>query len=429
MEISIEANARTQELTITLHGVAWEEIEQGTVYQGEVQVRELLKGIGRELTGRLLRRQDVTTPTLLVAGESYYRKEATPGHYQTLYGEVTVVRHRYQRSTGGATVCPLEDRGQLRFGAATPLLAEVVSYKLASAPAREVAQDLAKSHDLTLSDTYLHHLAQEVGQVAVEKQAPWGVEAPAPTAPVAIIATGVDGTTLPLVNEAYKEAMCGTIALYDAAGERLQTEYLGTMPQAGKTTFAQRMTARVARVTARYPHALQVCLGDGAQWNWDFFAAYYPTAVWVLDFYHAAMHLHAAAEAIFGKGATAAEYSARWRTTLRDAEGGVASLLRSLLYYRNRTPLSPRTQAALDSELNYFRRHAHLMRYAELRAAGLPIGSGVTEAGCKELLKARFCRSGMRWKRESGAPILQLRAIKLSHHWDSFWAKVLRYAA
>jgi len=69
------------------------------------------------------------------------------------------------------------------------------------------------------------------------------------------------------------------------------------------------------------------------------------------------------------------------------------------------------------------------MQYAEFRAAGLPIGSGVSEAGCKELVKARFCRSGMRWKRASGAPILQLRAIKLSRHWDSFWSKVMRYAA
>ena len=53
----------------------------------------------------------------------------------------------------------------------------------------------------------------------------------------------------------------------------------------------------------------------------------------------------------------------------------------------------------------------------------------MTEAGCKELIKARFCRSGMRWKRETGDAILQLRAIRLSAQWDSFWAKVLRYAA
>src|SRR5262249_45104313 len=223
--------------------------------------------------------------------------------------------------------------------------------------------------------------------------------------------------------------MCGTIALYDGQGARVQTEYLGTMPEAGKAALTQQFTARVAWVKARYPDALHVCLGDGAPWNWEFFATHYPEAVWVLDFYHAATHLHAAAEAIFGPGPQAEEYYERWRTMLRDEGGGVAQLLGSLLSYRNRAGLSARARCALDTELNYFRQHVELRQDADFRAAGLPIGSGVTEAGGKELVKARFCRRGMRWKRASGAPILRLRAIKFSCHWDSFWSKVLRYAA
>jgi hypothetical protein len=429
VKASINANTGTNELTITIQGLNWDDIEQAPFYEGEVQVRDLLKLIGQELTVHLLRRRAVDAPRLTVEGKTYYRKAASLGHYQTLYGEVVLSRYLYQSSTGGPTLCPLEVNCQLRFGAATPLLAEVVSFKLASAPAGEVAQDLAKSHGFSLSETYLHHLAQQVGQLAVEKHEAWHLAAAAAPAPVALIATGVDGTTMPVVNEAYKEAMCGTIALYNKAGERLHTEYLGTMPEAGQATFAHRFTTRVAAVKARYPAALHVCLGDGAPWNWEFFATHYPEAVWVLDFYHAATHLHAAAVAIFGQGPEAEAYYEHWRTTLRDEEGGVARLLRSFVYYRNRAALSAPAQRALDTELNYFRQHVELMQYADFRAAGLPIGSGVTEAGCKELIKARFCRSGMRWKRTSGAPILQLRAIKLSQHWDSFWSKVMRYAA
>jgi hypothetical protein len=37
----------------------------------------------------------------------------------------------------------------------------------------------------------------------------------------------------------------------------------------------------------------------------------------------------------------------------------------------------------LDAQLNYFRSHADKMQYADYAAADLPIGSGVTEAGCK----------------------------------------------
>jgi hypothetical protein len=429
MKTSISANTMTNELTITIQDVDWEENDHASFYAGEVRVRTLLQVIGQALTVELLGRKDVTAPRVEYGGQTYYRKEATPGHYQTLYGEVVVVRHLYQSSAGGETVCPLEQNCQLSFGSATPLLAEVVSFKLASQTAREVEQDLAQCQGLTLSDTYLRALGEQVGQLAVEKAGGWQLCGPDLAAPVATIATGVDGTTMPVVGEAYKEAMCGTIAVYDAKGTRLHTEYLGSMPEAGKTTFAARVTTRVAQVLARYPTARHVCLGDGAKWNWDFFAAHYPGALGVLDFYHAATHLHTAAELIFGAGPHAEAYYARWRTILLEEPNGVAALLRSLIYYRNCAALPPRTARTLETELNYFRTHTAEMQYADFRAANVPIGSGVTEAGCKELIKARFCRSGMRWKRTTGAPLLQLRSIRLSQHWDSFWSKVMRYAA
>ncbi len=309
MKASINTNVGTHELTITIQGLNWDDIEQASFYEGEVQVRELLKLIGQELTVHLLRSKAVEAPTLEWEGKTYYRQETSPGHYQTLYGEVVLSRHLSQTSAGGATLCPLERNCQLSFGAATPLLTEVVSFKLASAPAGEVAQDLAKSHGVALSASYLHHLAQQVGPLAVEKHEAWHLDTAVAPASVATLVTGVDGTTMPLVGEAYKEAMCGTIALYDKTGERVHPEYLGTMPEAGKATFAQRFTTRVDRVKALYPDALHVCLGAGAPWNWDFFATHYPEAVWVLDFYHAATHLHTAAEAIFGQGTEAEAYS------------------------------------------------------------------------------------------------------------------------
>jgi hypothetical protein len=421
MEVSIQSNPRTNEVTITLQHWDWAACTQSSFYVGEIQVRDVVRVIGQALTRELLTRKAVSASSVEYEGQSYYRKAATPGTYQTPYGEVAVERHLYQSSAGGKTICPLEQRCQLRFGSATPRLAEMVSFKLASQTAGEVEQDLAKCHGVTLSDTYLRALGEHVGQLARDRVGGWQVEGPTLPTPVATIATGVDGTTLPLVGEGYKEAMGGTIALYDATGTRLHTEYLGSMPEAGKITFATRLRARMTQVLTHYPHARHKCLGDGAQWNWDFFATHYPNALWVLDFYHAATHLHTVADLLFGKGSAAATaYYERWRTALLEESNGVAALLRSLIYHRNRLGLSARTAQAVETELNYFRTHTAQMQYATFRAAHLPIGSGVTEAGCKELLKARFCRSGMRWKRPTGAPLLQLRAIRLSQHWDSF---------
>jgi hypothetical protein len=433
MKASIAIDPVTNVMTITIHELNWGEIQGLSFYKGEVTIRDLTNMIAQELTLDLMRTHLVDDPWLILNGETYYRKEASLGHYQTLFGQVSLSRHLYQTSAGGPTICPLEVNCQMRFGSATPMLAEVASFKLASATPGEVETDLAKSHGLKLSDTYLREIGQQVGQIAIEKRIKWKAPIAEQTAPVETVASGVDGTTMPLVGEDYKEAMCGTIALYsndeDEEGKRLTTEYHGAMPEAGKTGFATNFAARVTQVLMQFPMALHVCLGDGAKWNWEFFQSHFPDATMILDFFHALLHLHKVAELIFSAGEQAEAYYEQWQTKLLEEDGAISGLLRSLLRYRNQTGLPARIRNALDTEINYFRENADRMHYAEYLAQGFPIGSGVTEAACKELIKARFCRSGMRWKRESGAPILQLRAIKLSKQWESFWADVMRRAA
>jgi hypothetical protein len=430
MRVSITKDTQAKTVTITVTEADWDQTQQRSFYQGEQVVQQLVTAIGRELVRDLLQNKSVTAPILEHAGQRWYRKEASRGQYHTLYGEVTVERHLYQTSAGGETRCPLEEECQLSFASATPLLAEVLSFKVSALTPHEVAQDLAKQ-GLLLSPSFIQQTAQRVGQLAAQKKARWDVQSPQPERPVRTIATGLDGTTVPLWEEGYKEAMCGTIALYDRKGQRLATDYLGTMPESGKARFTERFTLRVAQVKARYPRARHVVLSDGATWNWQLIAAQYPDATGILDFWHAAQHLAEAAAAIFGAAPSAQKtaWFERWRTTLRDEPNGVAGVIRTLIYYRNSATLSAAAQQVVATHLHYFRHHAEHMQYADYTAAGLPIGSGVTEAGCKELIKARFCRSGMRWKRETGDAILQLRALRLSAQWDSFWAKVMRYAA
>jgi len=63
------------------------------------------------------------------------------------------------------------------------------------------------------------------------------------------------------------------------------------------------------------------------------------------------------------------------------------------------------------------------MNYAQYLEKKYPIGSGVTEAACKTLVKQRLCCSGMRWK-EKGAIIpgiiLSLRALALTKNGVNF---------
>jgi hypothetical protein len=54
------------------------------------------------------------------------------------------------------------------------------------------------------------------------------------------------------------------------------------------------------------------------------------------------------------------------------------------------------------------------MRYHDYLASGWPIASGPVEGACKNLIKDRMERSGMRWTEQMAEAIVQLRAIYLS---------------
>ena len=57
----------------------------------------------------------------------------------------------------------------------------------------------------------------------------------------------------------------------------------------------------------------------------------------------------------------------------------------------------------------------------EYLASGWPITSGPVEGACKNLIKDRMERSGMRWTETMAEAIVQLRAIYLSGDFDRYW--------
>jgi len=89
--------------------------------------------------------------------------------------------------------------------------------------------------------------------------------------PVKTVAIGLDGTCMLLCNDKYREAMTGTISLYNKAGERLHAVYLDAAPEQGKTGFLKCLAREIEHVKMRYPKTNNVCIADdGAEVNWTF---------------------------------------------------------------------------------------------------------------------------------------------------------------
>jgi hypothetical protein len=142
----------------------------------------------------------------------------------------------------------------------------------------------------------------------------------------------------------------------------------------------------------------------------------------VLDFYHAVDHLRDALKAVYTEGTLKyQERLATLRAILRDAPHGVNTVIKALCRLRTRYP----RRQAIRKTIAYFREHRHRMRYHDLRAQFLPIGSGVVDAACTTLVSQRLKRSGMRWRVPGGQAIVTFRALCQSERFARAWPLVV----
>src|SRR3990167_6354030 len=165
-----------------------------------------------------------------------------------------------------------------------------------SAPATQ--KDLAINHNRDISHRVLQRLAEAIANVVQIKEETWSYTVPdLDDTEVKTISIGLDGTCMLMCGGAYRQPMVGTIALYDALGERQHTMYIAAPPEYGKETFKARLTREIERATTLYPSAIKIGVADGAHDNWDYLIKH--TNKQTLDFYHATEYLTDVADTIF----------------------------------------------------------------------------------------------------------------------------------
>ena len=395
----------------------------GNMLECEEQLQDALNEGGQLATEHLLKRHDTDGTTIVQASERWYSKGEQPKKYETPYGTVTVNRHVYQRHTGGSTLCPMEQSARI-IVTSTPRYAKILTGKYARMSCRMASEDLYESNRRKAVPAHFVRTAEFVGTIAEAKESSWEYEIPILKRSVATVALGVDGTCMLMCESGWREAMTGTIALYDTDGVRMHTIYVGAVPEYGKKTFFERMEREIERIKQKFPNARYVGIADGAQVNWDFLKPH--ISIEILDFYHATHYVSSAAPAIYPRDQ---EMGLAWTedrcSDLKHEHGAIDELISEVTEGKNTRKLKKLDKDRVESSLTYFDNHRHQMKYAEYQELNLPIGSGVTEAACKVLIKQRLCNAGMRWKNKGAAVVLSLRALILSDtRWEQFWDKI-----
>jgi hypothetical protein len=319
---------------------------------------------------------------------------------------------------------PLDER--LGVGARTlsPRLQRVLAYLAAHLSFGTVERALAEAYDVAVSAETVRQVAEGVGAEAKswedgERQRAGG---PAPAAPARrggarTWVIECDGKQVGFQDGHWQEVKIGVIYELGARVETrtgrhelLKRELVAR--RCGWEEFAAYFWAAMQRAGVREGDRV-VAVADGAHAMEQVFAFVAPEATRVRDFYHVAERVHAIGELRFGAETAAARDWARAQLhKLKESEA--AAVIRSIAHLKLGTRQAEETRRQV---LGYLQNHRAAMDYARYSRAGLPIGSGAVEGGCR-LIGARTNGCGRRWGEAGLDQIVALRVAVLNERLD-----------
>ena len=382
---------------------------------------------------------------------------------RTVFGEVRVSRTAYA-AAGRASVHPLDGQLQLPDRSFSYPLQERVVRHAVQGPFDEAINDVERDTGVRLSKRSAEQVAQEA---AVDFQAFYRqhqVTEASRTGP--IVVTGIDCKGVPMIRpeETLRKVRRGkgdkkqkkrmaTVATVRTQPVRVRTpeevvESLfrttpkqkpprkskgSPVPPEHKRVWADllrskdEVIAEVAQEVKRVDPSgskthVALCDGERALQKRIVPAllGVVPTVLLILDLMHALEKLWKVAHCLYPEGS---EEATAWvkKQTLRVLEGKVSQVIKGMRHSATKRGLSGTKRETVDRVAKYLRRNRGYMKYDEYLKEGLPIASGCVEGACKNLIKDRMERSGMRWGLEGGEAMIRLRSLHLSGDLDDYW--------
>jgi hypothetical protein len=434
----------TEALTWELHNVEGE-LFRRLLKMGRVFLMLFLRSVGTGYVGRTVTRQD---GSVLSYRRTSFRK------YLSIFGEVVIPRAYYLKD-GEAGVFPLEARLNLpkrmysyllqkwmtlwgvktTYEAAVETVKEFLGLDLAHRPIQRVARDLTPVVN-EFSDSSAAPEAEKEGPILIQSLDGKGIPMckPNPDQPKTPDHPGkkksawvtstmsadpydhspAEDIAARLVNESPKERSWKT-----RRAKCHHKRIIASLTQDRSEIMDKAQAAAMRRI---HPHTeLKAVLGDGEKQIWKFADDLFPGWVQVLDIIHVRDKLWLAAHLYHKKESDAAREYVKERL-LALFTGELDMVIEDFGIALEDGSLTAAKAGTLRSKvLGYFVNNRERMQYDKYLAMGLPIGSGVIEGTCKNLINDRMERSGMRWSPEGAEAILKLRSIFLTDQWNDFW--------
>ena len=372
----------------------------------------------------------------------------------SLFGKVTVRRTAYT-TKGEEALHPLDQKLQLPERSFSYEVQQRVVEEAVRGPFDEAVGSLSRYTGQTLSKLSVEQIVAEAGREVDDFYA--ARRARPGTEPVGKILVGsVDGKGVPMVKEGVAEhrvrrkkgekankKKMATVAAVFTQEPRIRTpeSVLASLfddspvqKEPASRSHDKRVWASLSRpkeavitelaeeMAVRDPRGkkTRVVVTDGERALQRLVMKQTGGVLLVLDFLHVLEYLWKSAHAFYREGSREAEHWVR-KHALMVLRGEVSQVVKGMRQSATKRGLLGEKRKAIMTASAYFYRNRQRMRYRDYLAQGLPIASGVVEGACKNLVKDRMERSGMRWKLPGGEAMLKLRAVKLNGDLDEYW--------
>ncbi|ODS30986.1 MAG: hypothetical protein SCARUB_03909 [Candidatus Scalindua rubra] len=181
---------------------------------------------------------DETNSMILYEGQKHYRKYIATGRYLTLLGEISLKRGIYQKNKVSHSICPLEQKLKFINDYVSFAAAEYICYSLASMTLGDTIKHCQKWTLMKPSEGTARRVLDYVGHFLETSDFLATAQSEEEISQEAVtLAISMDATSILIKQEGWRHATAATVSTYDVKGNRLNTIYIGRMPEKGKTNI------------------------------------------------------------------------------------------------------------------------------------------------------------------------------------------------
>jgi len=408
--------------------------DKATMTDIEKQTKSLMNDIGNQVVKQAVEAETnrYAEPLLPCScgGEANHKWKRS-GHFHTIYGKIVIKRDYYLCPSCHCGFYPLDNRLGLRPNQLSAELSRLVAMTGVEIPfmaGRNLFEELT---GISVSDQTMGKATQAVGRQVVADEIEWqekGMDKPfllkqkrEQQHPLRLYGS-IDATKVHIRDDQehrWRDLKIG--AFYEARGRPPSTpdgqwgikaekmHYFADIAPARE--FSSLVWGHGVKKNAQLAKEL-IFVCDGAEWIWNIIDDHFPSAIQILDWFHASEYLMPVAQAIYSETHKQAKWVAETKALLW--AGKVETILERLDLLRE-----THSDDVIRTTANYFENHKERMRYEQFRKNGYQIGSGTIESAAKQIGMMRLKVPGAIWNESSARLVAKARAAFLSDRWES----------